>query len=71
MVINMPLDLTERSRPRPSSVDYVSLTGMLHRQILDLASVIMDNCPQSEERQAALRHLDAVAFYAVASVARD
>jgi hypothetical protein len=40
-------------------------------QILELMRVIAETCPVSDERTAALIHLDAVAFHVVASLRHE
>jgi hypothetical protein len=59
----VPLETTQ--------IDPQRLAGCPHfrlrQQIRELASLIVETCPVSDDRTEALRHLDAVAFYAVAS----
>ena len=43
----------------------------LRAKIVELMVLINELCPVSEDREEALRHLDAVAFFAVDSLRHD
>lgn len=62
----MPLETTRLAEPPRAS-----LHPLLRQRIRELAQLIVETCPVSEDREEALSHLDAVAFFAVGSMRHE
>jgi hypothetical protein len=75
----MPLDaqdkttlegLEDRFTYHPPQGDQVGRYQAVRSQALELAKLLVTNCPASAERSTALTHLDAVVMFANAAIAR-